>query len=118
MGTGRWLLAGVLLVALLTSCLADRAKTGVVIHNASGRQICISVQYTSGEEQFVIPDRIEMLVLSDFADGGSRSPQLREDLLFIAVTVDRGGKITYNRAQLLKEAHWDRKSRQWLLTIR
>jgi hypothetical protein len=91
--------------------------TGVVVNNRSGDQIQLTVKYKTGEQQFAIEDQTEMLIITDFAKGGSRSPQLREDLVLIEVTDRQGRKKTYSRSQLPKAAQWDKKSRQWLLTV-
>ncbi|MCP4628065.1 MAG: hypothetical protein GY850_31780 [bacterium] len=114
----KWFPVVAALVLLFASCLADRPLTGVAVINESGRQILVSVEYKTAEEQFTIPDQNTKLVLYDYADGGSRSPQLRNDFILIEITDNNGIKTSYNRDQFLKKAHWDRKSRQWLLTIR
>ncbi|MEA1933720.1 MAG: hypothetical protein U9N60_04725 [Thermodesulfobacteriota bacterium] len=107
-----------ILALLMTSCLvADRPMTGVVVNNISGDQIQLIVKYKIGEQQFVIKDQTEMLIISDFGKGGSRAPQLREDLVLIEITDRQGRKKTYSRSQLSKAAQWDKKSRQWLLTV-
>lgn len=112
------LLLCILSTVLLTSCLVkDRAMTGVVVNNKTGGEIQVTVKYTTGENTFTLPNQIELLVVEDFAKGGSRTPHLHSDLESIIINDIQNIEKTITREQFLKEAIWEKKSRQWILTI-